>query len=140
MFVASRWGPTLISANTTIDSKFDAYFQNHIRSSSTDTFVHNIKWLGDGSKTVPIIVGVTLLTGLTDWIPCDDAAQDWGMRSLRAYAVGLPPMLAFQEIIGSDRPGSEPLWFALGTLPHASRGERRCLHGQRPLRHGGHDV
>jgi hypothetical protein len=118
-------GGAAISANTTIDSKFDAWFQGHVRTGSTDGFIGGIKWLGDGGKTIPIILGVTVLTGLTDSIPGGEAAHDWGMRSIRAFAVGVPPMLAFQEILGSARPGQSPNgshWTPFKT-PHGVSGD-----------------
>jgi len=118
-------GGAAISANTTTDSKFDAWYQGHVRTGSTDGFVGGIKWLGDGGKTVPIILGVTVLTGLTDRIPGGDAAHDWGLRSIRGFAVGVPPMLAFQEILGSARPGQSPdgsKWTPFKT-PHGVSGD-----------------
>lgn len=101
-------GGAAVMANTTIDSKFDSWYQGHVRTGSTDGFIGGIKWLGDGAKTVPIILGVTVLTGLTDRIPGGEAAHDWGLRSIRGFAVGVPPMLAFQEILGAARPGQSP--------------------------------
>lgn len=101
-------GAAAVSANTTIDGKFDSWFQHHVRSTGTDAITHNIKWVGDGTYTVPIAAGFFVLGNLAENMPYAPEASTWGSRTLRGYAVGVIPMLAMQQVLGSDRPGASP--------------------------------
>jgi hypothetical protein len=101
-------GAAAICAETSIDSKFDVWFQNNVRSTGTDALTHNIKWLGDGVYTVPIALGFYALGSIAEDVPFAAEASIWGNRTLRGFAVGVPPMLAMQVVLGSDRPGNSP--------------------------------
>ncbi|MBS0261652.1 MAG: hypothetical protein JSS02_06805 [Planctomycetes bacterium] len=101
-------GAAAICAETSIDSKFDAWFQNHVRSTGTDALTHNIKWVGDGVYTVPIAFGLYALGSLADEVPGAAELSVWGNRTLRGFAVGVVPMLTMQVVLGSDRPGYSP--------------------------------
>ncbi len=103
-----------IMANTTIDGKFDGFYQNNMVSSGSDAFVNNIHPLGDGTKTLPYIIAATAITTLTkdapyfSYVPFWAETNEWGWRTLRGYAVGTIPLLTLQYAFGTDRPGAQP--------------------------------
>lgn len=91
--------------------------------------LHATKLLGEGAYTLPAFAGLWLTGALFDEIPVLDAAGEWGERSLRAFLVGAPPLLAMQYLTGASRPqetefGStwRPLQDTNGASGHAFMG------------------
>lgn len=66
--------------------------------------LHATKILGEGSLTLPVFAGAWLASVAFDEVPLIDVAGDWGERSLRAFLVGGPPLLAMQYLTGGSRP------------------------------------
>ena len=66
--------------------------------------LHATKILGEGTITLPVFGGVWLASKLLDDVPLFDVAGTWGERSLRAFLVGAPPLLAMQYFTGGSRP------------------------------------
>jgi hypothetical protein len=91
--------------------------------------LHATKTLGEGTITLPVFAGVWLANEVLDDMPLFDVASDWGERSLRAFLVGAPPLLAMQYLTGGSRPeesesGStwQPLQDTNGASGHAFMG------------------
>ena len=101
-----------IMANTRLDQDFRNWDQQHARNSSTNHFADAVRDFGGGWYTVPAFAAMDLLGETFDDHPCMAVMGDFGDRTLRAYAVGAPPMLLMQELLGSSRPADS------GTLSH----------------------
>ena len=91
--------------------------------------LHATKALGEGAITLPLYAGLWLTSELFDEAPLLDVAGEWGERSLRAFLVGGPPLLAMQYLTGGSRPlesefGSswQPFQDTNGTSGHAFMG------------------
>lgn len=91
--------------------------------------LHATKALGEGVITLPLYAGLWLTSELLDEMPLLGVAGEWGERSLRAFLVGGPPLLAMQYLTGGSRPlesesGSswQPFQDTNGTSGHAFMG------------------
>jgi hypothetical protein len=94
-----------VFANTNADRQIRNWYQEDVRSHSTNSAASVAKVLGEGYVILPAL-GITLLAGeLFDDRPHASVAGDWADQSLRAIAVGAPPMLASQLLTGGSRPG-----------------------------------
>ncbi len=97
-----------ILANTDIDESLRREYQERQRGAGTDEiseFFHSHKTFGEGTFALPIY-GVAL--GSRYLFPDSGVANvtsEWGERSLRTFAVGVPPVLLLQYAIGASRPG-----------------------------------
>jgi len=67
--------------------------------------LHGCKELGDGRYLLPTFAAAWATSALVDGPPALATTGCWGERSLRAVAVGAPPLLALQQITGGSRPG-----------------------------------
>lgn len=91
-------------ANTNVDQQVHDWYQQDVRSSSTDDVASVAKIFGEGYIILPAL-GITLAAGeMFDSQPHASVAGDWADQSLRAMAVGAPPMLATQMLTGASRP------------------------------------
>lgn len=94
-----------VMANTNIDQQLHDWYQEDVRSQTTDGVSEAAKLLGEGYIILPAL-GLALAAGeIMDNQPHASMAGDWADRSLRAIAVGAPPMLATQVLTGGSRPG-----------------------------------
>ena len=91
--------------------------------------LHATKTLGEGAMTLPVFAGLWLTSEFFDEVPLLDVAGEWSERSLRAFLVGGPPLLAMQYLTGGSRPlesesGSSwrPFQDTNGTSGHAFMG------------------
>ena len=92
-------------AHTDIDEDFRNWWQDDVRSNAWGDFSNFAKPLGDGHISVAIM-GAALVGGaLADETRLGSATNTWGNRSLRAVAVGAPPLLLLQVATGAGRPG-----------------------------------
>jgi hypothetical protein len=91
-------------ANTSMDSHFADWYQNHARSSGTNGVADFFRPFGEGDKTVPICIGVGLIGSFYDTNPLGCDTADFGYRTTRAYLVGAPPMVFMQYCTGASRP------------------------------------
>ena len=94
-------GTAALLANTSADESLRSFYLDHIGRSKV---VHATKYLGTGQYAIPVIAVSALADSLFDGGPMGHDVSAWGNRSLRALAVGTPPMLAMQWAIGSSRP------------------------------------
>jgi hypothetical protein len=118
-----------VMANTNIDQNVHDWYQEDVRSTLTDNVASVAKLFGEGYLILPAL-GITLAAGeMFDEHPRASVAGDWADQSLRAIAVGAPPLLATQLLTGASRPtessaGSDwvPLHDSNGVSGHAFMG------------------
>jgi hypothetical protein len=93
-------------ANTSADERFRHYYQNRLHGRGTDGVANVVNYAGQLWVVAPI---ATELLALSGHAPEDYATDggwfEWSNRSLRAIAVGFPPVVALYGILGSARPG-----------------------------------
>ena len=97
-----------VMANSSIDERLRHKVQQNIRSASSDDWfegLHAQKELGNGIYTLPLFAASWAVGEYFDENPHAVLAGTWGERSLRAFAVGAPPMLLAQRVTGASRPG-----------------------------------
>jgi PAP2 superfamily len=87
-------------ANTDADRSVHEWYQEKIRSDTTDAVADVAGVAGEFWVTVPIYMAVSLGPG-KDLV--DESTSEWGSRSLRAMMVG-SPMLLFSLALGGHRP------------------------------------
>jgi hypothetical protein len=96
-------------ANTSLDQDFRDWYQDDVKSESTDDFADFCRTFGEGQIFIPAYAGLALVGGLCDHTPLGNAVGEFGARSTRAYLVGSPPMLFMQACLGGSRPGER--WY-----------------------------
>jgi len=105
LWLGAGVGVAAILANTKIDQHFQNWYQDDVRSSTSDHLYDDIKWLGNGGVMVPVWVSTgLLLTPLEEYSPLAHAVGMWGRKSTRAFLVGGPMLLALQYGLGAHRP------------------------------------
>jgi len=99
-------------ANTSVDLHIRNWYQNDVRSESTDHFAKSAKYFGEGAIACPVFAGAWVIGFVGEDEGVTGDIGEWGSRSLRTLIVGGPPLLAFQRILGSGRPtdGSDSKW------------------------------
>jgi hypothetical protein len=95
-------------AHTDVDEDFRNWWQTDVRSDAWDDFSNFAKPLGDGYISLAIMGAGMVAGSLADETRWGRGANEWGSRSLRAIAVGAPPLLLFQAATGAGRPGENP--------------------------------
>lgn len=95
-------------ANTTADQHVRDWYQQDVRSSGTDNVAPFFRHFGEGQWVVPACAGIWIAGTVFGDSEFGDTLGDYGSETLRAYAVGTPPMLFFQYALGPARPGDEP--------------------------------
>ena len=106
-WLAVGFGIAAPLANTDVDQKIRDWYQTDVRSADTDKFAKIAKGFGTGGYVIPGVVAVWLTGEMFYDTPCGDALSQWGLRTMRAAAVGTPPMLLMQYVTGGSRP-SDP--------------------------------
>ena len=93
-----------VMANTEADQSIRDWYQDDVRSGSTDGVANVVTHFGDGHYMLPAL-GIALAAGeLMDDQPHASVVGDWADQSLRAMAVGVPPLLVTQSLTGASRP------------------------------------
>ena len=92
-------------AHTDVDEDFRNWWQDDVRSNAWGDFSNFAKPLGDGHISVAIMGAAMVGGALADETRLGRVANTWGNRSLRAIAVGAPPLLLLQAATGAGRPG-----------------------------------
>jgi hypothetical protein len=116
-------------ANTPADMHIRNWYQEDVRSESTDHFAKSAKYFGEGAVACPVFAGAWLIGLIGEDDGMTGVIGEWGSRSLRSVIVGGPPLLAFQRILGNGRPteGSDSKWVPFkndnGASGHAFIGE-----------------
>ncbi|WP_145305546.1 phosphatase PAP2 family protein [Gimesia fumaroli] len=107
-WLAGGFGVGAIMANTSIDEGIQNHFQISVHSASSDDWLetlHAQKEWGNGRYTLPIFAAAWVAGKLFERVPLASTTGEWGERSIRAFLVGTPPMLAMQYVTGASRPG-----------------------------------
>jgi hypothetical protein len=91
-------------ANTTVDQNFRNWYQNNVRSTTSDNISKVCKNFGEGGIMIPTVIGLDILGRYFDDDPTMALIGEFGDRSARAYLVGGGPLLAMQELTGAGRP------------------------------------
>ncbi len=89
-----------IVANSELDENFQDWYQDEVRSDSTDDFSEITKLPGEGKYLLP----AALLSSGLYYLDPDSSIGKWGLNATRAYLVGLPPMWVMQHLTGASRP------------------------------------
>jgi len=95
------FGIGALPANTSIDDDIQDWFQDDIRSSTTDDMSDVFKEFGERQFLLPI----TAVAALFKFAEPNSPIGNWGAYSLRAYATGTPALLLMQRATGGSRPG-----------------------------------
>ena len=94
-------------ANTDIDESLQRHFQSSVKSANSDEWyesLHANKELGNGIYTLPVMATAWAAGAFFPDVPILNTTGRWGERSLRAFLVGAPLMIAFQHFTGGSRP------------------------------------
>jgi len=96
-------------ANTRADRDVRDWYQEKIRSDETDRVANLARLGGEFWVTIPVCLGAALSGPL--WEQREEADLPvWGNRSLRALAVGAPPMILTSVVLGAARPTGHSSW------------------------------
>jgi hypothetical protein len=105
---AERFGLVLAvaapAANTQLDQHFRNWYQDNVRSTTSNHIAAFWKNFGEGEYVIPAAVLVDITGKYFEDSPFMGVLGDFGDRMVRAYAVGGPPLLVMQEMLGSGRP------------------------------------
>ena len=101
-------GTAAVLANTSLDQQFQTWYQNDVRTESTDDFAKVARSFGSGEYVLPAFAAAALLGAVADESPLAAAVGQWGQRCLRTVLVGGPPVLALQYGLGASRPYESP--------------------------------
>ena len=87
-------------ANTDFDQNVQDWYQDDIRSETTDKYSKVAKVFGEGKYLIPL----ALLSASVNYIEPESPIGVWGVYTSRAYLVGAPIMLLMQVTTGGSRP------------------------------------
>lgn len=90
-----------VVANTSADQRIQDWWQDDVRSSTTDDWAAVAKEFGEGKYMLPLSLALAVFHEIND----DTVIGEYGNRMARAYLVGGLPMLAMQTVTGAGRPG-----------------------------------
>lgn len=108
LWLGAGIGVAAIVANTSIDQHFRNWYQDDVRSQTSDNIHNAIAWLGNGGIMVPIWVGTSFVfTPIEEYSPTAHIIGTWGRKSTRAFLVGGPMLLALQYGLGAHRPSAD---------------------------------
>lgn len=125
-----------VSANSQLDRDIYEDAIAGWRTDDYDRFGQAVTGMGEGLYAIPTF-GVAALAGASVGLP---GVGEWGERSLRALAVGAPPLLFLQSAIGAGRPDDpanndtsewKPFQHANGVSGHAFIGSVSWLTAAR---------
>jgi hypothetical protein len=104
-WVALGVGAAAPLANTSADESIRRWYQRRGRGESADTAARVVNYLGQAWVIAPLCLEVAGLTGhAPEDYRTDGGFFEWSNRSLRAVAVGFPPVVALYGLLGSGRP------------------------------------
>lgn len=94
-------------ANTSLDEDIQDFYNEYIKSRTTDDISKVVKSFGNGRVTVPIYLTVVVIGELSKDTKIGSTIGEWGQRCSRALIVGGLPVLVLQVVLGSSRPEEE---------------------------------
>lgn len=97
------FGLGAIVANSDMDSNIQDWYQDDIRSESTNNLSDISKTFGEGKYLIPI----ALLAGSINYYDHESDIGIWGVYASRAYLTGVPALLVMQRVTGGSRPGEK---------------------------------
>lgn len=101
MLLGMAFGGGAVMANTNWDQHWRDSYQNHTGYSSA---VHNFHIFGEGRIMLPAYAGLMTLGWVFDDYLLPRGVGTWAEQTLRAAAVGAPPMYFMQRVTGGSRP------------------------------------
>ena len=90
-------------AHSSVDEEVQSWYQDDIRSSTTDNIASVAKVFGEKELMVPLAIGLFSLPWYTP-VKHDSSIVKWSNNMMRTYTLGLPIMLTSQKVTGSSRP------------------------------------
>jgi hypothetical protein len=102
-----------VLANTKLDGNFQGWYQEHVRSSSTDDLSKFFKTFGEGGIFIPIMATSAISYRILQERPGlpECPLGEFTDRTMRGYLVGTPALFTFQRVLGGDRPsGGDSNW------------------------------
>lgn len=107
-FVALGIGLAAPLANTPADLSVRKWYRTKVRGETTDEIADVFNYAGQLWVVLPIVLEWNALKGKADEdYAFDGGLYEWSNRSLRAMAVGFPPVLLMYAGLGSSRPDRE---------------------------------
>lgn len=98
-------------ANTPADRDIQEWYQRRIKGSAPDSLAEIANIAGQVWVAIPIGMEAAAVLGLVEGgSPTDGGLWEWSSRSLRAAAVGYPPVIAGYFLLGPERPNGDPRW------------------------------
>jgi membrane-associated phospholipid phosphatase len=91
-------------ANTSFDQEIQDFYNEYIKSNTTDDISKITKSFGNGRITVPIYLMAALIGELSKQSKIGATIGEWGQKCSRALIVGAPPVLTLQIVLGASRP------------------------------------
>lgn len=88
-----------------LDTAFDEWHRDHVRSSATDQVARVAKGFGQTR-----MAAAPLLYVLADWALPGTALGRWGRECFTAMATGLPVLWGWQRVLGASRPSDAKEW------------------------------
>ncbi|MEK9658253.1 MAG: phosphatase PAP2 family protein [bacterium] len=86
-------------ANSSLDQRFQDFYQEQIRSERLNKISSVVKPFGSGRYVLPVMFLFSAIFSDTSGV------GEWASLSSRAYLVGAPLMLMGQRVLGASRPG-----------------------------------
>ena len=96
-----------VLANTAQDEKFQTFYQEEMRSDSSNNIAEDFHHVGDAAQlkyALPFYLGAMLVSGYTGDESVDNVIAAWGSRSLRTVLIGAPQQLILTHLTGAHRP------------------------------------
>lgn len=92
-------------ANTSADRSIRNWYQRHVRNGRLDGVANFTTYAGQLWVLVPVALETSALLGKAGDDYWEDGGwYEWSNRSLRAIALGYPPVVALYGLLGSGRP------------------------------------
>jgi hypothetical protein len=105
-------------ANTTADQHFRDWYQRNVHGGTLDTLADVFRYSGQLWLIAPAGLEIAGLAGMAgEEYQHDGGFFEWGNRSLRAAAIGYPPVVGFGALLGAGRPdGHDSHWHSFDDL------------------------
>lgn len=91
-------------ANTSFDEEIQDFYNEYIKSTTTDDISKIVKPFGDGRITVPVYLTAVIIGELSKDTKIGATIGNWGQLCSRSLIVGAPPVLTLQILLGASRP------------------------------------
>ena len=103
--VGAVFGVGAALANSDADQEMQDWYQDDVRSHSTDDVASVAKTFGEGILIIPAAAcGLLIGECAAAWEPCCQTGE-WGDRTMRGMLVGSPSLIGLQLATGASRPG-----------------------------------